>query len=155
MSYQPFAEALAHLVVHAQDSLLVEHVRDSGGALSTMVPALSKRLPEAPGTEKPDPDAERFRLFAAVVNLLSLVSADRGLLLILDDLHWADKASLQLLRHVASSTQLPKVMVMGTYRPSDLHSGSGCCQTPWPACDARRAPCASTSSDSRTSRSSR
>ena len=129
VSYQPFAEALAHLVVHAQDSLLVEHVSDSGGALSTMVPALSKRLPEAPGTEKPDPDAERFRLFAAVVNLLSLVSADRGLLLILDDLHWADKASLQLLRHVASSTQLPKVMVMGTYRPSDLHSGSALSDT--------------------------
>ena len=129
VSYQPFAEALTHLVVHADDSLLAEHVKDSGSVLSTMVPALAKRLPEKPGTEKPDPDAERFRLFAGVVNLLSIASADRGLLLILDDLHWADKASLQLLRHVTSSMQLPKVMVMGTYRPSDLHSGSALSDT--------------------------
>jgi class 3 adenylate cyclase/DNA polymerase III delta prime subunit len=129
VSYQPFAEALTHLVVHAEDSLLTEHVEDSGAVLSTLVPALTKRLPEKPGTDNPDPDAERLRLFAAVVNLLSIASSDRGLLLVLDDLHWADKASLQLLRHVTSSMQLPKVMVMGTYRPSDLHSGSALSDT--------------------------
>ncbi len=124
VSYQPFAEALAHLVIHAEDSLLSKHVAESGGALLSMVPALAKRLPEVPGTQNADLDSERLRLFGAVVNLLSIASADRGLLLVLDDLHWADKASLQLLRHVASSTQLPQVMVIGMYRPSDLHSGS-------------------------------
>jgi predicted ATPase len=124
VSYQPFAEALAHLVVHAEDSLLSDHVAESGGALLNMVPALAKRMPEVPGIRNGDPDSERLRLFGAVVNLLSVASADRGLLLVLDDLHWADKASLQLLRHVASSMQLPKLMVIGMYRPSDLHSRS-------------------------------
>jgi class 3 adenylate cyclase/tetratricopeptide (TPR) repeat protein len=124
VSYQPFAEALAHVVVHAEDSLLSDHVAESGGALLSMVPALAKRLPQVPGSQSDDPDSERLRLFGAVVNLLSIASADRGLLLILDDLHWADKASLQLLRYVTSSTQLPNVMVIGMYRPSDLHSGS-------------------------------
>jgi class 3 adenylate cyclase/tetratricopeptide (TPR) repeat protein len=124
VSYQPFAEALAHLVVHAQDSLLTDHVAECGGSLVSLVPALGKRLPDLQGTQSADPDSERLRLFAAVVNLLSMASADRGLLLVLDDLQWGDKASLQLLRHVASSTELHGVMVIGTYRASDLHTGS-------------------------------
>ena len=68
------------------------------------MPALAKRLPDVQPTQSADPDSERVRLFGAVVSLLSLASADYGLLLVLDDLHWADKASLQLLRHVAANT---------------------------------------------------
>ena len=123
VSYQPFVEALAHLVVHSPDSLLQDHIADSGGALLGLVPTLAKRLPGVAPTQSADPDSERLRLFGAVVNLLSLASADYGLLLVLDDLHWADKASLQLLRHVAGSPHLPKVMVLGTYRSSDIAAG--------------------------------
>jgi len=124
VSYQPFEEALSHLVVHADEALLAQHVVDHGGALLNLVPALSKRQPEVREVRSADPDSERLRLFGAVVGLLSLASADQGLLLVLDDLHWADKASLQLLRHVASSTRLPKLMVLGTYRDSELSLGN-------------------------------
>ena len=122
-SYQPFSEALAHLVVHADEPLLTEHVAEHGGALLGLVPALAKRLPGIQPTQSADPDSDRVRLFGAVVGLLSLASAERGLLLVVDDLHWADKASLQLLRHVCASTQLSKVMVLGTYRDSELSAG--------------------------------
>ncbi len=73
-------------------------------------------MPDVQPTQSADPDSERVRLFGAVVNLLALASADHGLLLVLDDLHWADKASLQLLRHVAATQHLSNVMVLGTYR---------------------------------------
>ena len=122
-SYQPFAEALSYLVIHASDSRLQDHVADSGGSLLTLVPALAKRLPDVQPTQSADPDSERVRLFGAVVNLLALASADHGLLLVLDDLHWADKASLQLLRHVAATQHLSKVMILGTYRSSDISAG--------------------------------
>jgi class 3 adenylate cyclase/tetratricopeptide (TPR) repeat protein/DNA polymerase III delta prime subunit len=122
-SYQPFAEALSYLVVHASDSQLQDHVADSGGSLLTMVPPLAKRLPDVQPTQSADPDSERVRLFGAVVNLLALASADHGLLLVLDDLHWADQASLQLLRHVAATQHLSKVMILGTYRSSDISAG--------------------------------
>ncbi len=122
-NYQPFAEALGHLVVHCDEDLLSEHVVEHGGALLSLVPALAKRLPNIKATQSADPDSERVRLFAAVVNLLSLASAEGGLLLIIDDMHWADKASLQLLRHLCASHQLPKVMVLGTYRDSELSAG--------------------------------
>ena len=122
-SYQPFIEALTHLVVHCDESLLDEHVSDHGGALLSAVPALAKRLPGIQPTQSADPDSDRVRLYAAAVNLLSLASVEGGLLLVIDDLHWADKASLQLLRHVCASNELSKVMVLGTYRDSELSAG--------------------------------
>lgn len=123
VAYQPFAEALTHLIVHADDVLLETHVRTYGGALVKLVPALSTRLPEVPVAQHADPDTERLQLFTAVVGLLSAASDDDGLLLVIEDLHWADKASLQLLRHIVGSNQLSKVMVLATYRDSELSIG--------------------------------
>jgi class 3 adenylate cyclase len=123
--YQPFADALTHLVVHAGEPLLHQHVSDTEGALAAVVPALGKRMPgvsqaSAPGS---DPETERLATFDAVVSLLSLASSETGLLLVLDDIHWADKPTLQLLRHVVASTQLTHVMVLGAYRDSELSAG--------------------------------
>jgi tetratricopeptide (TPR) repeat protein len=129
VSYKPFAEALSHLVVHADDDLLEAHVAEYAGALVSLVPALAKRIPDLPMTQGSDPDSERLQLFGAVVGLLASASSDAGLLLVLDDLHWADKASLQLLRHVCASTQLPNVMVLGTYRDSELSAGNALSDT--------------------------
>jgi hypothetical protein len=123
MTYQPFAEALEHLVVHCDDSLLKDHVEKNGGALLSLVPALAKRLPSVPESKGIDPDSERVRLFSAVVSFLQSASSGSGLLLVLDDLHWADRASLQLLKHICASTSLPKVMILATYRDSELAAG--------------------------------
>ncbi len=124
VSYQPFGEALSHLAIHANEQLLEQHVADHGGALLALVPALSKRLPDTTEMQSADPDTQRERLFNAVVGLLAAAAADHGLLLVVDDLHWADKATLQLLRHAATSHQLAKVMILGTYRDSDLSANN-------------------------------
>ena len=124
LSYQPFVEALNHLVIHANEDLLNEHVLAHGGAALELVLALAIRVPGTPSMQGGDPDTERFRLFGAVVGLLSLVSTEESLLLVLDDLHWADRATLQLTRHLACSDQLSKIMILGTYRDSDLAAGS-------------------------------
>ncbi len=119
-SYQPFAEALSHLVIHADDKLLTSHVAEHGGELAGLVPAVRQRIPDTPEMRGADANTERFRLFNAVVGLLRVASEDTGLLLVLDDLHWADRASLQLMRHVAESAGLVRVMMLGTYRDSEL-----------------------------------
>jgi class 3 adenylate cyclase len=129
ISYQPFAEALNHLVINCDDSLLSEHVDECGGALLSLVPALAKRTPRASESLGADLDSERLRLFGAVMQILASASANAGVLLVVDDLHWADKASLQLLRHVCSSTQLSNVMVVGTYRDSELSAGNALSDT--------------------------
>ncbi len=122
VSYQPFAEALGHLVVHADEALLREHVEENGGALASLVPALAKRIPSLPEGGG-DPDSERLQLFSSAVALLEAAS-ESGLLLVIDDLHWADKASLQLLKHLCASLRLGRVMVLGTYRDSELAAGN-------------------------------
>jgi len=85
---------------------------------------LSTRLPDLPVLQSADPDTERGRFFNGVVGLLRTASTDASLLLVIDDLHWADAASLQLLRHVARSNHLGRVMILGTYRDSELTAGS-------------------------------
>jgi class 3 adenylate cyclase len=129
MAYRPFAEALEHLVVHCDDPLLKDHVEENGGALLNLVPALAKRLPGVSESRGMDPDSERVRMFSAVVSLLRAASSDAGLLLVLDDLQWADRASLQLLRHVCASAALPKVMILGIYRDSELAAGDSLSDT--------------------------
>jgi hypothetical protein len=121
VSYQPFAEALGHLVVHADEALLQAHVAENGAALVGLVPALGKRVPSLPEVGA-DADSDRLRLFSGAVSLLEAASAN-GMLLVVDDLHWADKASLQLLKHLCASHRLPKVLVLGTYRDSELAAG--------------------------------
>ncbi len=121
--YALFAEALHHYVVHAPDELLAAHVGTHGGELAKMVPALRQRLGVLPETRTSDPDTERYLLYGAVVGLLAEASANQPLVLVLDDLQWADKPSLQLLRHVASKVESARLLVLATFRDAEL-SGS-------------------------------
>ena len=118
--YQLFSEALGHFVTHAPEEQLVAHVEAHGPELARLVPALASRLPGLPPSKATDADTERYQLFAAVVGLLVHVSRQQPVVVVLDDLQWADKASLQLLRHVSASDQPMQVLVLGTYRDSEL-----------------------------------
>jgi class 3 adenylate cyclase len=118
--YQLFAEALGHYVTHATEDQLLTHVATHGSELSRLVPALSRRLSDLPVSRATDSDSERYLLFSAVVGLLSTASKEQPLLLVFDDLQWADNGSLMLLRHVAASDVAMRVLVLGTYRDTEL-----------------------------------
>ncbi|MFD0598207.1 ATP-binding protein [Catellatospora coxensis] len=64
--------------------------------------SLLEQRDDAVGSGSPSPDNDQFRLFEQVVAVLGQASTHRPTLLVLDDLHWADPASLQLLGHLAS-----------------------------------------------------
>jgi hypothetical protein len=93
---------------------------DATCVLSRLVPALARRV-DLPGANDVEPEAERYLLFTAVVDLLGRTPAP--LLVVMDDLHWADRPSVQLLHHVMSSPALPNVLVVGAYRPTDVELG--------------------------------
>ena len=118
--YQLFAEALTHYVTHAPEDKLLAHVETYGSELSRLVPALARRIPGLPPSRAADPDSERFLLFAAVIGLLTDVSADQAIVLVLDDIQWADKTSLLLLQHLAAAALPMRVAVFGTYRDNEL-----------------------------------
>ena len=118
--YQLFAEALGHYVTRATEDQLVAHVDTHGSELVRIVPALASRLPGLPPSRATDADTERYLLFAAAVGLLAQVSQHQPVVLVLDDLQWADKASLQLLRHLIAAEQPMRLLVLGAYRDSEL-----------------------------------
>jgi class 3 adenylate cyclase len=118
--YQLFAEALGHYVTHAPEEQLLAHVEAHGSELSRLVPKLASRIRELPPSKATDSDTERFLLFAAVVGLLGTMSKEQPVVLVLDDLQWADKGSLLLLRHLAAAELAMRVLILGTYRDSEL-----------------------------------
>jgi DNA-binding SARP family transcriptional activator len=117
--YQPWAEVLAHLVEHLSDDVIAAHVEARGSALARLAPDLAPR-PTAGRLSSDDVESERFLLFGAVVDVLARVSALAPTVLVLDDLHWADSPTIQLLRYVASADAPLRMLVIGTFRDSDL-----------------------------------
>jgi len=118
--YQLFAEALTHYVTHAPEDQLLAHVGAHGSELCRLVPALVTRIRDLPPSRATDADSERYLLFGAVVGLLASASEHQPLVLVLDDLQWADTTSLELLRHLAAAEQPMAVLVLGTYRDTEL-----------------------------------
>jgi class 3 adenylate cyclase len=116
--YQPFAEALRSLVPCLGASRL-RKLRGSE-ALLPLVPGLTDVLPDLAAPTRADADTERYALFDAVVALLGVASADAPVVLILDDLHWAAKSTLLLLRHILRFGEHARVQIVGTYRSTDL-----------------------------------
>ncbi|HEX5618985.1 MAG TPA: AAA family ATPase [Solirubrobacteraceae bacterium] len=76
-----------------------------------------------PGPHGHDADARRMRFFDAVAALLGEIGAGAPLVLVFDDLHWADRPTLQLIRHLVRSPQPRRALLLGTYRDAELEPG--------------------------------
>ncbi len=127
--YQLFAEALSHYVTHASEELLLSQMGVLGSELAGLVPALTARIPGLPPSKATDSDSERYLMFASVVSLLARISEEQPVVLVLDDLQWADTGSLQLLRHLVASELQFRVLVLATYRDSELSHASALVET--------------------------
>jgi DNA-binding SARP family transcriptional activator len=117
--YQPFVEALRpYARVMGRDRLHTE--------LGDLAPQLGLLLPELAGLGEPargDPESERFALFEAVVALIEVMTRYQRTLLILDDLHWAARPTLLLLRHLIRCNRALRLLIVASYRETDLHAG--------------------------------
>jgi DNA-binding CsgD family transcriptional regulator/tetratricopeptide (TPR) repeat protein len=113
--------------------LLRAHVRDGNAAqirtemgtgaadIATLVPEVREQLLDLPGLlHLEDPEQARFRLFDAVTAFLCRAAQTTPLVLVLDDLHWADKPSLLMLEFLAPELSRSRLLVVGTYRDVDL-----------------------------------
>ena len=114
--YQPFLEALRHYFATAPIAQLRAAVSEYGPELARLVPELRRRVPDLPPPLPGEPDSERYRLFEAVVGMLTAISANTPILLVLDDLHWADRPTLLLLRHLARAPQPKRLLILVAYR---------------------------------------
>ena len=118
--YQPFAEALRWYASITSPTTLVEQAGPLAGELARLVPDLAAVLPRPSDGTRSEPELERQRLFDAVSGVLAAASAQAPILLILDDLHWAAKPTLLLLRHLLRPSAPARLLVVGTYRDTEL-----------------------------------
>ncbi len=114
LPYLPFAEALSQL--RALDPEAVD-------AVVANRPALARLLPGPSGSGgAPDDQANRLQLFDGLVEAFGAVGSEgRPLLLVLEDLHWADASSRDVLRFLVSRLRDQHLLLVASYRTDDLH----------------------------------
>jgi len=120
--YQPFAEALtwyARVCPEPELRALLKSIDDSA-ELGRIVVELTRRIPELPTSLKSGAEGERYRLFDVIDALFAAASSVHPIVLVLDDLHWADQPTLLLLKHLMRSTRTAALCIVGTCRDSEL-----------------------------------
>ena len=118
--YWLWAEVLRSSVAGRDPEALAAALGGAAAEISQFVPELRERQPAPPPAAPLDPEAARFRLFEAVADLLRRAAAAQPTLLVLDDLHWADKPSLMLLQFLTRQLGDAPVLVVGAYRDAEV-----------------------------------
>jgi DNA-binding SARP family transcriptional activator len=116
LPYQPLAEALDDLMSRIGPSLnaALEHELET---LSRPFPNLRHHTSRLASID--EGETMRYEVFEAVVSVLVRVSADTPLLVVLDDLQWADQPTLLLLRHMLRRAEGARLLVVGTFRADE------------------------------------
>jgi class 3 adenylate cyclase len=119
--YQSFVEALRHHVSETPLDELRLQVGPYRPVLGRLIPELADPARRSTTTATGgSPEGEQFQLFDSVASLLLAVAEQHPLILVLDDLHWADVPTLLLLRHVVRATEGVSLLILGTYRQTEV-----------------------------------
>jgi len=121
--YAPFREILSAAVAGAGAKTLQDAVGENGPLLAQLVHALRQKVRGMPAGNDTGTDKLRERLFHAIFDFLVGCQGTKPLLIVLDDLQWADEASILLLRDLAERLGGSRVVIAGTYWESELDSG--------------------------------
>ncbi len=84
------------------------------------MPVLRDRLPDVPEPAPLHPEEERFRLLDAVSQFLVAISERQPVVLVIDDLHWAERGTIAMLCHVARFASKHRTLIVGAYRDVEL-----------------------------------
>src|SRR5215471_5775884 len=116
LPYAPFLEVL-HAALASLSAAEVER------CLGPSLPELARLLPELgwqPAEPAIDPAQEKHRIFRALAGVFARIAAGQPLLLVIDDLHWADDSSLQLMAVLARDIRPHRIVLLGTHRDDDV-----------------------------------
>ena len=118
--FAPIAEVLRTVVREVDPSRLPDLLGPSRRELGPLVPALDPGGRSGPASTD-DGSERRARILQAMVETLERLSKGHGLLLVLEDLHWADQATLELVGYLTKNLVATPVLVVGTFRSDELH----------------------------------
>src|SRR5919197_3812009 len=118
LPYLPFVEALGNYLDLQDSAAITERLGPSARELAQLFPQVADGAVPAPGGES---EQAKLRLFEAVACLLAIPADDQGLLLVIEDVHWADESTRELLDHLARRLSGLRALVLITYRSDELH----------------------------------
>ena len=118
--YIPFVEIVEAAIRMFPPEALRAALGDSAPEVSKLMPELRRLFPDIPPSPELPPEQERRYLFNGMRDFLARVGRAQPLLLVLDDLHWADDSTLLLLQHIAQQLHEMPVLILGTYRDVEL-----------------------------------
>jgi class 3 adenylate cyclase/tetratricopeptide (TPR) repeat protein len=110
--YQPVVEALGMWLADCPDVALARVLGPGGPELVRLWPDLARRLPSLAAATTDEPEVQRWRLFEAVAGLARTIAAARPLLVVVDDLQWAEPATLLLLGHMIKAAGAHTALTM-------------------------------------------
>ena len=119
-AYGAFSEALDRFVPAIDPAELADLLGEQASLLARICPRISEALPGLRVPTSVPPEDERNRLHDAVALVVERVAQRRPLLLVLDDCHWADQASVELAALLARRTARRGVLVVIAYRDTEV-----------------------------------
>ena len=120
-AYWPWVQVVRSYVSTHDPKIVAQHMGPGALDVAQVVPEVREHLPGLPAPAAPvEGENARFRLFDAVTSFLKSASQDDPLLVILDDLQWADRASLLLLQFLAGELAGSRILLVGTYRDVEV-----------------------------------
>ncbi len=119
--YLAFVEAMRSYVLERDPAGLSQELGSGAAEVARIVSEVRQRLGVTPTlVSAADPDEDRWRLFQAVAGFLRNAAAARPLAIVLEDLHWADRGTLDLLVHLSRNLAGARLLIVGTYRDVEV-----------------------------------
>src|SRR3989442_3570111 len=128
-AYWPWVQIIRAYAHEHEPGALRAELGSGAVHVAQIVSEVRERLPGLPEPPALGPDAARFQLFDGVSTFLRNASQGAPLMVVLDDMHWADKPSLLLLQFLAKELRGTRLMVLGTYRDVELRRQHPLAQT--------------------------
>jgi class 3 adenylate cyclase len=116
LPYLPFLEAIGNYLAYADLPALQERLGPAAEELAQVFPQMGRAVRDAG-----DAAQAKLRLFESILLLLRDAARSKAMLLILEDLHWADPATRELLDYATRRLRSTNVLIVATYRSDEMH----------------------------------
>jgi DNA-binding CsgD family transcriptional regulator/tetratricopeptide (TPR) repeat protein len=119
--YWPWVQAIRSYVQQSDSDSLADQTGAGAADIAEIVPDIKAKLPKLePPPQLGSPEASRFRLFDSITTFLKNSSHTQPLVLVLEDLHWADASTLLLFEFTAGEIDQARLLILGTFRDVEV-----------------------------------
>ncbi len=116
----PWVQTMRSYVQQASAEQLRAEMGAGAADIAEILPEIRFKLPDLEPPPALEPESAQFRLFDSITTFLKNASQSQPLMLVLDDLHWADQPSLRLLEFLTRELEASRLLVVGCYRDMEL-----------------------------------